>query len=648
MNRGIYRLLFVLCLTCLGAIVPPAAAQSERILRYHSDVDVRDDGSMVVRETIRVVSARVQIRHGIYRDFPTRYRDPAGNRYVVDFEFMGATRDGATEYWRIENISNGKRIYLGDTSEFIPSGEHTYTISYATGRQLGFFADHDELFWNVTGNGWVFSIEQASATIRLPERVPADQVTLRGFTGRQGSMDEDLTATRDPDGSFSFVANRPLGPRQGLTALLMWPKGYFTAPTASQKFQYFIRDNLDVVTIGAGLVIVFLYYMIVWALVGRDPARGVIMPLYEPPEGFSPAAMRYLVRMGYDSKTFAAAVLDLAVKGFLQIKEQAGSYTLYRTKSGSSNLSADEDAVATGLLGDRDELWLHNENHVRISAAMAALKARLKTSEQQIYFVTNGKYMIPAVVLSVAFILGAVAIQGAPKLLIVGFMCVWLSVWSFAVAGLIVNAAHLWRAASKGGHLKAGLTGKAIAGTFISIPFVGGEAMGIWFFAMATSVAIVVGFLVTILLHILFHYLLKSPTRAGRAVLDKVEGFKMFLSAVEGDRLNRVFPPDQTPQVFEKFLPYALALDVEQEWAQKFSGVIGGAGQTPGTGSPAYSPAWYSGGAWDGLGAAGFAGSLSGSFSSAISSSASAPGSGSGGGGGGSGGGGGGGGGGGW
>jgi uncharacterized membrane protein len=140
---------------------------------------------------------------------------------------------------------------------------------------------------------------------------------------------------------------------------------------------------------------------------------------------------------------------------------------------------------------------------------------------------------------------------------------------------------------------------------------------------------------------------LKAPTRAGRGALDKIEGFKLFLTAVDGDRLGRVMPSEKTPEMFEKFLPYALALDVEQAWAEKFSGVLS---QAQAGGQDAYSPSWYSGNAWNNMGPNGFVSSLSGSFAGAISSSSSAPGSSSGGGdsGGGSGGGGGGGGGGGW
>jgi len=229
-----------------------------------------------------------------------------------------------------------------------------------------------------------------------------------------------------------------------------------------------------------------------------------------------------------------------------------------------------------------------------------------------------------------------------------GFMSLWLSVWSIAVLALLNNVVHLWKSAFAGGPLKAGLMASAGFMTLFSIPFVLGEVFGLVVLVRATSVIVVVILLMTVFLHILFHHLLKAPTSAGRSVLDKIEGFKMFLGAVEGDRMNRVMPPEATPQVFEKYLPYALALDVEQAWAEKFSAVLGGSAGIPGSTSGGYSPSWYSGAGWSALGAAGFASSLSGSFSGAISASSSAPGSGGGGGGGGSGGGGGGGGGGGW
>src|SRR5207248_11797067 len=109
-----------------------------------------------------------------------------------------------------------------------------------------------------------------------------------------------------------------------------WPKGYGDEPTRDTRIHYFLQDNLPALIGAAGLLIVLLYYLAVWWKVGKDPARDTIMPLYEPPTGVSPAAMRYIVRMGFDDKTFTAAILNMAVNGFLSIKEKDGVYTLVR------------------------------------------------------------------------------------------------------------------------------------------------------------------------------------------------------------------------------------------------------------------------------------------------------------------------------
>jgi len=230
MRRGL--LLLLLCFTTTAAA--QRTPQYERILDYHSDIHLQADGTMLVQETIRVYATGNQIRHGIYRDFPTRYKDLLGNRYVVGFEVTEATRDGAPEEFRVEDRSNGKRIYLGDKNYLVPPGEHTYTISYATNRQLGFFKDHDELFWNVTGNGWGFIIERATAKVHLPDGIPDTQVDLSGFTGTPGSHESDFTASHE-DGVFSFTANHRLAPQSGLTILLSWPKGFVAEPTPQQK-----------------------------------------------------------------------------------------------------------------------------------------------------------------------------------------------------------------------------------------------------------------------------------------------------------------------------------------------------------------------------------------------------------------------------
>ena len=600
----------LLRIACAVLIASIAVAQTESIRFYHSDIKVQDDGTMLVRETIRVVSTGNRIRHGIYRDFPSRYTDRLGNRYVVGFALVAASRDGAPEESRVENYGNGVRIYLGRNNSIVSPGEHTYSITYTTNRQLGFFEDHDELFWNVTGNGWIFPIDHASAIVTLPPKLSRSEVHVGGYTGPNGSVAQDFTSRPVFANSFLFNSAHPLGPREGLTILLEWPKGYFSPPTTGQTLRYFAHDNMDAMIATGGLLLILLYYVLVWMRVGRGPSAGTIMPLYEPPPGFSPSAMRYLVRMGYDDKAFTAAVLDMAVKGFLKIDEGSGLYTLSRTQADGQTLTPEERAAGNKLFEDgREQIDLKNENHVAISAAMAALKAWLKTAEQKIYFVTNSRYMIPAIVFSVVMLLAIVAAKGQDKMAMAGFMCVWLSGWSIAVYGMLQNIAHLWKSAWVGGHLKAGLAASATSRTLFSIPFLLGEILGLVLLTVATSVFITVVLVMTVILHVIFHQLLKAPTSADRGVLDKIEGFKMFLGAVDGDRMNRVTPPDQTPAVFEKYLPCAPALDVEQAWEKSSLECSAGRRETQGSNSAGYSPAWYAGSDFGALGAAGFASS---------------------------------------
>ena len=624
-----------------------ARPQSERILDFHSDITLQEDSSLLVTETISVNSTGNQMRHGIYRDFPTRYSDSFGNKYVVGFEMLSALRDDAEEHFRVEDYANGKRIYLGEANTLLPPGQHSYTLSYRTSRQLGFFADHDELFWNVTGLGWGFPVDHASATVQLLPSIPADQVHLSGFTGPEHSFKSDLT-TASSDGSYTFTAMRGFRPHEGLTILLSWPKGYVAPPTFSEKLNYFFRDNRDALLLAVGLLVILVYYAFAWSAVGRDPAAGVIMPLYEPPPGLSPGAMRYLVEMGFDNKTFAAAILDMAVRGYLRITQEFKTYTLTLTGKNDSVLTPDEKLIAAQLFDGRTEILLRPENHIVINAAQKSFSKSLKDSEERVYFVTNSRYLIPPIALTVGIVILYFLHQTGQKAGASLFLGFWLAFWTFAVSMLFLSVYARWRDVFLGGTFSGTAFAQAIFLTLFSIPFLGGEVFGIIMLARTASISIVFFLLVAGIIHGTFVHLMKAPTFAGRRLLDQVQGFKLFLSAVDGDRLNRILPPEQSPATFERFLPYALALNVEQAWAEKFSGVLSTAGTAPGSNGAAYTPSFYSAASMNGFSGSSFASSFSSSFTTAIASSSSAPGSGGGGGSGGSGGGGGGGGGGGW
>ena len=148
-------------------LLPLFAAADERILSFHSDIVVMQDGWIEVTETIQVRVEGRRIRRGIYRDFPTDYRDKLGNEYVVDFQPLAVLRNDRPENLRAQKDRNGVRIYFGRSDYFLDHGIHTYQFRYRASRMLGFFEDHDELYWNVTGFDWAFPIDKASAAVRL-------------------------------------------------------------------------------------------------------------------------------------------------------------------------------------------------------------------------------------------------------------------------------------------------------------------------------------------------------------------------------------------------------------------------------------------------------------------------------------------------
>ncbi len=646
------RLLLVLiALTALPIVAQEQQAQTdaqeegERIRSFDSHITVNDDGSMLVRETITVRSEGENIRHGIYRDFPTRYTNLKwGAHYSVPFDIVSLQRDGKAEPYHIGDLSDGVRVYFGSSDYELPPGNHTYVFTYRTNRQLGFFADHDELYWNVTGSRWQFPIDVATATVVLPRAVRNLVTGLDGYTGSEGDKGKDFTAKRDEDSDPVFRAEN-LQPHQNLTLVVTWPKGLFREPTAKEKRQQFISDNQAIVVGLAGLLVVLGYYLVVWMMVGRDPKAGTIVPLYEPQDNLSPAGMRFLERMGFDAKVFTAAILGLAAKGYLTIERDKHAYRLLR-KPGygtvESKLSADEKALAEKLFSEGAKLELTEHNSL-LQSAQKALETSLDTAMEKKYFVTNQRYLWPGVALTALTVVALAILSGGAGTAI--FMSIWLTGWTAGVAALMVMVFRAWR----GVHSGAGAVVGAVVITLFSLPFLGGEAMGTFWLWYSVGTLPVLIIFAGIGVNVLFHYLLKAPTLAGRSLMDRVEGFRLFLKTVDGDRINRMAEPARTPELFERFLPYALALGVEHAWAQQFSQVLAAAAASSSSSSAGYSPSWYSGAGFASFSPSDFTSSFSDSFSSAVSSSSAPASSSSGSGGGGSsGGGGGGGGGGGW
>ncbi len=546
----------LLCVWFLCAVFGTAAQADERILAYHSEIEIDPDGAMTVIETIRVRAEGVNIRRGLYRDFPTRYRDRLGNNYQVGFRVVGLTRNGRSEPWNAYRHENGIRVDFGNDDFLRVPAEYEYALTYRTNRQLGFFADHDELFWNVTGNGWDFAIDAASATVTLPARVAAMDLAMEGYTGSFGESGQDYTvALTDSQGTIRTSA--PLEPREGLTLVLSWPKGIVTQPTRTQQASYVVQDNRSVLIALIALFAAAVWLTSAWQRVGRDPAPGVIFPHYDPPEGFSPAAARHVLRMGYDSKSFTAALINLAVQRYVHITQKGKKYVLQRSAS-SQRLAVDEKALYDTLFAEGQVLELDNKNHALISGAQMAHAGALKVVGAGKYYLNNSRYLLPS-------LLGSVL----------------MFVLALVFGGLVPLSLFI----------------------FIAI----------------------------VIMHLVFGFLLRAPTPEGRLLMDKLEGFKLYLDVAEKDEMNLRNPPQLTPELFERYLPFAIALGVEQAWAERFERALALLHEDA---RIAYHPLWYTGHFNSGR-MHDFTRDIGSGFNSAISSAATAPGTSSGAGGGG-------------
>ena len=619
----------------LLAFAPTAAQANERILKYVSDVQVQRDRSIEVTETIDVNVEHINISHGIYRDFPTRYLGRNGTQFHVGFTFEGATLDGQPVPASTSSIANGVRIKIGDPERLVDTGQHEYVIRYRATREIGRFQGFDELYWNATGNGWIFPIDVAQARVRLPQAVMFGQREV--YTGPQGSSASNAEVVDEKPGEITFRTTQPLGAYEGLTIAAAFPKGIVSEPSRSASL---LADYGPVAVGVLGLLGLCGFYFLAWQRAGRDPRAGTVVPIFSPPDSLSPAGMRYVSRMGADNRTFAAALVDMGVRGHVKLVEEDGGW-LSRDKTrldrlGSSNpLPPEEEAALRELCQTGESIMMEQKNHSKFSSAKSSLSDVLKKQYEDKLFKRNTGW--------------------AATGLLLFFAAVWVTAAAVVAA---TNGAEVWQ---------IGVTlGCLIVAALLSAVIHGSSAVGKCLLSLVSLIAVVIGFAVgmpilgealasgwwqplipvAIALPVVISafWWIAAPTKEGRAILDHIAGFKQYLSITERERLDRMTAPQDTPEIFEKYLPYAIALGVENRWADRFAGVLAAAA---GQGQQGFY--WYSGSSnpWNNPGR--FADSVGSSLASTISSASTAPGSSSGSGGGGSsGGGGGGGGGGGW
>ncbi|MGV6830029.1 MAG: DUF2207 domain-containing protein [bacterium] len=546
-----------------------ALAQSERIISFHSDIEIDTSSTILVKETIKIYATGSIFKRGITRTLPIVRTDSSGNRTTVDFKITSVKRDGSSSKYHTKKGNGTVTIYVGESDVFLNQGEYTYTISYKMDNQVRFFDDFDELYWNVNGFDWALPFGQVSSTITLPDNGKIIQNAC--YTGRYGSTAENCSVSLSTENSITHTAYN-LRAGENLTIAIGFNKGVVNEPppppppTFLQKFGSLLLSGL------LSLFLLF-YYGITWLKFGVDPKKPTVYPQFEIPEQMTPASIGMLDKQRYFGDLITGTILNLAVNGFLKIEEDNKEYVfglfknkkfiLHKLKEDDGSLNNEEKILFDKLFYWNPKLVLDGEYDSKVKSAVSAFRKSLgKQHFGLIYQGLNLKFWI------------------VPILTIIAYVFLFI---------------------------------------FLSSSYLRGENDGVIFTNFLIS---------NIIFFLIYQYLIRKPAVEKLRLKSLIDGFKMYMNAAENRKIAHFNPPELTPEIFEKYLPYAVVLGAEDVWGEKFQNLIDRS-----LINQNYQPTWYSGRVTN---FSTFNHTLNSSLSNSISSSATPPsssGSGSGGGG---------------
>jgi Predicted membrane protein (DUF2207) len=511
-------MVLALALALLLQSATPVVAERTLVIRsLDATIDVSADGSIVVEE--HIVPLFTGSWNGIFRRIPVEYRTPQGLNYTLGLDIESVTdEEGRDLKYDISRERQYRKLRI-----WIPGATDTtkrVRLRYRVANGLRFFDEHDELYWNVTGDEWEVPIESTSARVRLPEG--ATGVRAVAFRGARGSTEQ--AAVRIETEGVRVETTRPLAFREGLTIVVGWNPGVVHRPTAVERAASAVYSNLPL----AIPPLVFFGMLRLWRARGRDPELASIATQYEPPDQMTPAELGTLIDGKPDMRDITATIVDLAVRGFVHITETETEHLfgLYSSKDYTFELKKQPGEWGALKSHERDMLkaMFGSKASVSLSDLKNKFYKHLPGLKNDLYgmLVRQGFY------------------SGRPDRVRMLYI----------VAGIV-----------------AGVGLVVLSSTVMNR------------FGMQPVAGVVAGILSALII-ILFGWFMPSRTIRGTRELEKVRGFEEFLTRVESDRMDRTI---KTPEMFERFLPYAMALGVADNWAKAFDGIY----KEP--------PQWYTG-----------------------------------------------------
>ncbi|MDD5639550.1 MAG: DUF2207 domain-containing protein [Candidatus Pacebacteria bacterium] len=504
----IKNILFNLIVFC--GVVFAFNANAEEISNYQVDIQVNQDATVNIKENILYDFENEQ-RHGIIRAIPYQYKNSAGN-FNLRYENFSVKDENNNDYnFSISFEDKNYKVKIGD-EDILVTGQKNYIINYTVKRAIGYFENHDELYWNAIGNEWTVPIKKASINMN-----GFGINNVKCFYGDYGSQNE--CAVMQVKNIYESTSEN-LDAGSGVTIAMSFNKGVIYEPTQSEKIIEFIKDNWIVAI--PFLVFIFLFYW--WFKYGRDPkGKGIIIAQYSPLPELSPLESKAVMDETVDTQKIASEIIFLAIKKYLIIEKttekklgifDSDDYVFKKLKEPDSNLTEFQNKLMVELFSDKDGKIIQE-------IALSSIKehpqsmATFTTSEgpNMIYQkLTDEKYF-----------------PNNPQTVRISYIIAGCLITFFSFIPLVIN------------------------------PFFG------WINIAAIAIS---GIMV-----IIFGLVMPRKTMKGVTAKEYMLGLQKYISVAEAERIKFHNAPEKNPKHFEELLPYAIMFGLEKEWAKKFEGL---------------------------------------------------------------------------
>jgi len=510
--------------TDISAAPAPVSINQEKITDFATEIRIKQDATIDVREMISYDFGIGQ-KHGIFRDIPLEYTR-YGGKYRINISNIAVTNTALQEQMTQLSIVNRnyQRLKIGNPNKTI-TGLQTYVISYKIENAINFLDGYDELLWNSTGNEWTVPIEKSHVKIWLATSTAEADLKIACYRGSFGSANncakaEKIAALNGQVREINFSESF-LAPGSGLTVSVAWPTGQISKPDQLRIFLRTVKDNWLM-----GLpFLAFILMFSLWRRYGRDPlGRGTIVAQFDVPDGLMPAETGVMIDESSDNRDLTAEIVYLATRGYLKITHLSEKILLFDVN----------DFLFEKLKDDTTGLNHYQENLLESLFRGGRI---IKLSELKKHFADNALEIKNQIYASMS----------QKKLFknkrpdIIRFLYLILSMAIFF----------------------AGIATALEAQSYFSI-----DAISL------TITGIIV---------IIFGWNMPAKTEKGTLIKEHIEGLKLYLDVAEKDRLDFHNAPEKNAAQFEKLLPYAIALGVENAWSTQFDNIYD------------TNPSWYHG-----------------------------------------------------